>query len=559
MTKINRVLTLIAIVTNILNAFFLYFFKLSPILYNDTITNLLLLSSSIIYFMLLVYGTFLIEKSKDLFYLMPQSLVMAFTVRAIPNLRLSYPPLHDPYFYITSVINIVDFGTLTPHLLKWYYQLDVLLSWPSLHILTSEIILLSNVDTIQIMRYFNPLMGCIFLISVYILSYEITEDLKTSFVASLLASMGDLCVFYQSEYHPQGYSLIIYLFLIYIFFKSKQKRSAINSSLLLLFVVSFVTIHHFSSIFLALLFFEVLIFLYVVKYILPHGYLRNILTNEVKNIRLDINLVTFIVVFSISYHLFVYPNVMEHFIISATSYSPLSAQLINVGKSVPLYKTLISSSKWILFLLASISAINVIRKKENRMFLLLIILICILFAGILGNYVVNSPLDRIILFYIPVTSIFAASTIVSLDSAFSKKNVFRISFIFFIGLVLTAGVLNSQTPCYFFENSDVNADYWYSNQMPNMELYAATGFWIGNYTDIDSKYGTEFDTYIVSYFYASRPLENISFVNNYQNIISHYFIYNPKIPYEQDGLIMNKELLFNHHKIYNNNELEIIV
>lgn len=548
---------LISIITNILFVILSYYFKSNYYMNNKTINDILVVSFFIMTFALLIYGTFLIDKLSDIPFVMLPSLLFCFLVRSIPNIRLSYPPLHDPYFYITSTLNIVDFATLTPKLLYWYPQSNVHLHWPTMHLLTSEIIILTGIDVIQIMRFFNPLMGCLFFLSVFILSYQITSNLKVSLIASLFASSADIPIFYQSEYHPQGFFIILFIFFLYFYFRSKQTKSIVNKAVTLLFVFSFITVHHFSSIFIVLFSLEYLIFISVAKIFLSHNILIQNYRNISENIKVENNLLVLIIVAGVAYHFFVYFNVFTSFVTSAIS-TPSSVPLITIGQSVPLYTTLLSTSKWVIFLLAFISILNIRNTKKTNELTLAIIFGCIFFAGILGNYVVNSPLDRIILFYIPIASIFAALTVNRVYCMHFSNNNIKLSVVLFIALILSAGILNSQSPSYFYKDSQIDTYYWYSNKLPLMDSYVASGIWLGNKTTSDAKYGVEFDTRIIPFFYAKKSLNSIYPLKEYSHIKANYILYNPKIPYKQNELLLDKNLLNSNSKIYDNAEIEIV-
>ena len=79
----NRPLRVIATITYLLLILIAAYFKYFPTIINSEITNILILFLVFILTSLLVYGSFIIQKSTDVYFLLPQSLIITFIVRAI--------------------------------------------------------------------------------------------------------------------------------------------------------------------------------------------------------------------------------------------------------------------------------------------------------------------------------------------------------------------------------------------------------------------------------------------------------------------------------------------
>ena len=124
-------------------------------------------------------------------------------------------------------------------------------------------------------------------------------------------------------------------------------------------------------------------------------------------------------------------------------------------------------------------------------------------------------------------------------------------------LIILSGVLNSQSPSYFFEDSGTSEFYVYSNIIPEMDEYSSAGNWmnesISTNTKENSSFGTEFDTRIIPFYFASVPLNNIQYAYQdpqiYKEILNdNYILINPNIPYQYS----NKSNYDVFDKIYDN-------
>src|SRR5665811_588483 len=125
----NTRLKAIAVVVYLLVIPLVLYFKYFPTIVNSLITNALFLALVSSLVALLVYGCFLIKKSLDVYLLLPQTLMVAFVVRAVPFLRLSDQTLEDSYFHFVTTTNVLNFG-LTNGLGWWYNNIQPQLHWP---------------------------------------------------------------------------------------------------------------------------------------------------------------------------------------------------------------------------------------------------------------------------------------------------------------------------------------------------------------------------------------------------------------------------------------------
>jgi len=512
---------------------------------------------------LIVYGILISNSSNEIYLFFIPSLIFAFIVRSIPNLIFSLQPLTDSYFYYTCTLNIIETGTITPFLNWWYPNLDVQLQWPLMHILNVTLFYITNIDLTQLFKFQEPFMGIIFFLGVFILAKVTTKNDKISIIAALIATFTDSVIFYQTEYHPQGFAFVLFAFLVYAFIKSRSFNKMSFRILTLIFALSFILSHHFSSIFLGMICISYILFIELFS---RTPYIKETFKKVSGDLNNDLTFFILIAVAAISYHLYVTYSLLNNFIEAAIDTSPGNA-LIYVGGAVPVYATILNSIKWITLILALISILWVFRTKKPNEIRLMTFLICILSAGVIGQFVISGPIDRFIGFYIVIASIFASLTLYHWYEKPSKFiKIFPISLtqnkkILLVTLLTTiiiiSGVLNSQSPSYFFKDTGASDFYWYSNELPAMDEYSAAGDWMNDTISPSSKensrFGTEYDTRIIPFYFASIPDNNIYLgyksLQSYKDLLNdNYILINPKIPYQYSNK-SNYEVL---DKVYDN-------
>ena len=543
----SRELKLIAIITYLLLALLAMYFKYFPNIITSAITNFFIIILIFTLISFLVYGAFLIKKNNDIYFLLPQSLIFTFIARAVPNLRLSYPPLHDPYYHFVSTLNVIEYGTLRPILGWWYSGIDTQLHWPDMHLITTALVELTNIDVMQFFRFQEPFLGIVFFMAVFLLTKTITNNNGVALLAGLFASISDVIIFYQSEYHPQGISIVYFVLLLYAFAKSRKVIDVRYRYISLIFGVVFITSHYFTPIFLALIFSSYIAIMLMTRIFYFSNAIWNKYVNMFEDVTSDYEYFLILIIASLSHHFFVYYGPLKTFI-EMTSGSTLNTHLVSIGQtSVPLLNSILASFKWGLFVLAITSILFIIKTKNKNEFRLGVITVCIIFAGVVGNYVVASPLDRIIGFYVPFAAIFASLTLHRFKDEWFigiHKNRKIIVAVLIASIIMTAGFFNSQMPAYFFKDSKVDTFYWYSNDLSSMSRYGVTGEWINSYTSKESKYVTEFDTIILPYYYAKRPIDNVNHYLYYtynKKPVGAFIIVNPTIQYSFGGDYFDKQ------------------
>jgi hypothetical protein len=487
----KRRLTVIAIITNLLLIPLAAYFKYFTTIINSEVTNIFICLLVFLLISLLVYGAFIIKKSTDIYFLLPQSLIFVFIARALPNLRLSYPPLHDPYYHYVCTLNILEYGTLKPVLGWWYSGVNTQLHWPDMHLLSTPLVYIANIDVMQVFRFQEPAMGIIFFLAVFILAKTVTNNDGVAMLSALFASLSGIIIFYHSEYHPQGLAMVYLILLLYAFIKSRSRSRLINKIyfryVALIFCTAFLLSHYFTPLFLALIFIMYLMILLIARALSSYAPINDKLFKIVEDIGYDYSFFMIVIISSLAYHFVVYTSAVKEFIRMAGTVAVSHGHLVSIGQpDIPLLTPILNSTKWGLFILAVISILWIIKTKNTNEFRLACFFICIVFAGIIGNYVIASPLDRLIGFYEPFAAVFGSLTL------------FRFRDEWFGGI-----------PAYFFQDSEINDCYWYSNKLPQMDEHKIAGEWTGEYIPQDSMIGVDFDTRIIPFFYGKHRYYNV--------------------------------------------------
>jgi hypothetical protein len=121
----HRRIKVVAILTNLLLIPLIAYFKYFPTIINAAISNVFIVFLVFVLLSLLVYGAFTIRRPREVYYFVPQSLILVFVARVVPILRLPYPFDEDTVYHFVSALNVITYGTLKPILSGWYSGTDL--------------------------------------------------------------------------------------------------------------------------------------------------------------------------------------------------------------------------------------------------------------------------------------------------------------------------------------------------------------------------------------------------------------------------------------------------
>ncbi len=536
-------------------AYFYFFPTLITPLFSDT----LIVSGILLLLSCLIYASVKANSSREVVLVLLGVILVSILARSIPHLRLAYPPFGDPYFYAISALNIIDYGTLQPMLAGWYSGIIVHLHWPIMHLVAAIAVKLSGIDSMWFFRFQEPLLSGLFVLAVFALAKEATKNNTIALLSALLAALSDVVIFYQAEYHPQGFALIFFVLFLYLYLKSRTTGRLRYHILALVCLVVFLASHHFSSIFVGLLAIGFIVFNHLIA-ILPQRLGQ--ITQAAREIRADYNLWLIVAVAGLAYHFWIYEGVVRGFLerYAATTLEP-SAALLTTGASVPMLTTLLNSAKWGILLLATFSIIRVIRPPRPHQFRLLVMLGCILFAGFVGTFIVWGPVDRIIAFYVPLVSVFAAMTVHRLLTlnrfSLRRAQVIKVTTILIVSLLLMAGFFNGiNIPAFYFQSSQPSSSYRYSNQVPKMEVYKLAGEWTGMYIPGIFYVGSDPEIVAFLLFVDKRSLSHIISPPRYPTTWVDYVMFASSVP-RRTAEPKKTEYDRDLNMIYDNGEIKI--
>ena len=475
-------LKIIALISYLLLVPMSLYFRYFPLIVNSTFTNVFILVLISAFILLVIYGTFKIDrKNSDFLLVLPQTLLFIFLVTAMPSIRLNFPPYGDSYYYLITTLNILHYGTLNPILNWWYPQISQQLSWPIMEIFTTSLVYLSNINVLQFVRFLLPFIGALFFLVIFILTKTIKNDNRLALLTAFFSSLSASILFYQSEYHPQAFAALIFMFMIYFYFKFKQSNKMIFGILMVITIFIFAASHHFSSLFIGLF---ALIYLFVIYLISKIGYIKKRFPISMQKLTRDYNLWILIAISMFAYQFFVFPNFILGNLQVITEASP-NFTLVTTGVNVPIISTLLNATKYIVFFL-TIPSVYIIWKykdkfiNENRV---LILFICSIIAGLLGSVAIIIPLDRVIIYAYPFIAFFAALTIIKLYDEKKSKNLLIALLLMLTCIPLIAGVINADLPAFLFKDPQITSYYWFSDNLSSVNNYNNVGAWIKDYSN----------------------------------------------------------------------------
>lgn len=431
-------------------------------------------------------------------------------IRSIPNLRLSFPPLHDPYYYFVGSINITEYGTISPELSGWFSNLALHLKWPLLQLISAMGIESSGLEGFFMLRFLNPLLSVLLPLSVFLLGRHVFNSIRIGLVAAMLATSLDACVFYQSEFHPQGVAISLLALLIFAMFRFASSKKTPMAIALLLLTSAIILSHHFSSLFLALVGALLILLVSVTWRLLRNNdgaAKRGPFSRPIMQ-PLRVSLVL-IAVLCAAYDILVGYQAVREFFSSLMTSSPPSL-LLAAGSGVPLFVTLFGSYKWVMLLISIPAVIHVIKSRDEVQISTLLLLITIVASIGIGNFITGGPTDRLIAFCFTIVAVFAARTLLKeRQTRWRAKRLARVGLACAISCLSIFSVLNAQIPAFYFDSAGQNGYFWYSNDISSIQHYGDAGSWINESGLQKETFFVEFDTYVIPFYYSHVPLERI--------------------------------------------------
>jgi len=530
-------------------------------IYNSVVTNalvvLLIAAAAITLFLASLRATTKHRTAAVLFAIG----LFAFLARAAAGIRLGVPFLHYSYFYAVSMENIYRYGTLSPALGWWYPQVDMELHWPAMQILTVTLSQFSGISPFWFVLYQEPLIGAATAVMVFMLARTVTGRDDLSLIAALFASSSDLLIYYQSEYHPQGFAILVLVLFLYVYLKSRSAHSLVLRTFPLVLAADLVFVHHFSAILIALVAIGFIPLSYFVDRLPDARSQGRTLTPSAAQ---DATLWVFVAVAVTSYFVFVYFSTLQNFVRLLLETQP-NPVLVRQGEGVPLSATVFGGMKWVILLLALFGIAKWIRRANPLLNRLVVIFAVLLAGGAIANFVTGGPTDRLIALYAPVASVLAAVGVreVLVNKRMSRRPLLNTAFACAVAALLVGGILNVPFPAYYFQGLGENPYYWSSDDLSSVPLYSSTGTWITDFAPNGSVFTTEFDTRIVPFYFAHRPVSYIHYLSSDQastpaSMTGGFLLTNPSITDYYAGVPFQKSLFLNASDVVYSNGVLVL-
>jgi len=560
---IDRKVAFIAATSGVLVVVIAFYFKSFPTIGSPLISDILITSLVFILSLLLVIASFAVKTLKETYFILLNCLLFTFVARTIIYLRLSYPPLHDPYCFFIAFLNIYNYHTLNP---VQNLYLEGVLHWPLMLLITYDLVLATGLDPIYFFKFQEPILGIFFFLAIFVLAKEITKNDGVALLAGLFSSLASHIIFFQSEYHPQGLIFTFFAFLAYSIIKLLDGKSIMSYSLIALsFVAAIVLTHYFSSLLLAVVFATIFLCTNALAILerKVEGWPFEIVKNPAHNA-----LFLIIVISALAYHLYSYPQHLEKYI-KMTFGIPYAYQAEVVAISAPFPSNVIKNVRVLVFILSLISVVYILKTKDKKEFYLAQFWLSFIIFGLIGNYFIWLEVGRITAFYEALTGVFASITLFRFKDEWAKrisKSKRTIVATLIASTIITCSFFGgTYVPAYYFKSFGVNDCYFCSNRLPDMDLYPPAGIWINAHVSGDARYVTDYYgrygfTGIIVFFWGEKSMEKVSGTVDPIGYMTKSVALN-----ERAYLILNHGYEYQNYKdlvhlcdlIYTNGEIEI--
>jgi hypothetical protein len=295
----------------------------------------------------------------------------------------------------------------------------------------------------------------------------------------VISAFASNVIFYQSEYHQQGYALLLFLLLIYTIIQTSTSNSRRWRFVQLLAIASLMLSHYFSPLLIAPVLGAVAIGTYVRAYI---GILPRV--PDIIAIKWTRLVPAFLTGIGIIYLHFVTPTVhLESYLALALASEPNSASLS--GARRPLIMSIVRSTKWVVLLFALPAITYSVWKGSKKELVLSGFIGAFLLLGIIGQYGFFISVGRTVTFYASLVGVMVAITIYWLTttnrSSISTKHRQVSLALFFAAVLIITAFGGHFVPAYYLQTAEENPQYWNSNELPDTNRYPPAGNWIENY------------------------------------------------------------------------------
>ncbi len=438
------------------------------------------------------------------------ALLIGFLVRSLPALVLEFAPLHDGYFYLVSLLNVTQAGTLEPAYSTWYSLVGQQLDWPVLQLLSAQIAAWSGVAPVDVARHLPAVVGSFTYFAVGLLAYATFRSWGVAALAGVLGGFADAVLYYQSEYQPQGLAILVVLFFLFLLVASRTAPSIRARLLVIVVGAGLLFTHHGSTLMLPFLVGPLVvlpIFARMVPSVDRAGKATGRGAGVVKvlaGLAEYRSVGVLLVVAAVALHVYYYDGILR---LMLRTVDP--SALFNAGSSTgappELWYSALRATKYVLLVMGLIGFFRCLRSPTSNALLLAVLTLGLVVGTLVGLVALPAGASRFLALTLPVIGVFAAYALIGGDqpSAGVRKLV-RFGALTLAGLYVAAGIANAQASsvAYLLTDPPRSAGAWYGDALPRTDLVALAGQWLGKTDSPDRIYAVDFSTRMAPFFYG---------------------------------------------------------
>src|SRR2546428_9625417 len=322
--------------------FSLVYLHLFPTIGTAAESDLLFVAVVAIWIGSLLVGSMATKGKGEVALLLLSVYCLALFSRIAMSVRAGVPFLHDPYFFGVATQDVMAAKSLSPSLQWWYPQVEWVLHWPAMNLLSAELVDVSRLPLAGLMLFQQPFIGALTPVAIFLLARVGVARNDIALVAALVGASADTLAYYQSEYHPQGLALLLFVFFLYAYLKSRRAASLGSRLVPMAFVPALVLVHDFSSVLISLMAVAFIIFGWLGQFLYRRT--RPSLKALPVTSR-DTTMWSLIAVCVLAYNILVFFEPLGGFIGLLEEAQPPSS-FITGGSGVPILVTLLNAAKW---------------------------------------------------------------------------------------------------------------------------------------------------------------------------------------------------------------------
>lgn len=438
------------------------------------------------------------------------ALLIGFLVRSFPALVLEYAPLHDGYFYLVSLLNVTQAHTLEPAYSSWYSQVGQQLDWPVLQLLSAQIAAWSGVAPADVARYLPAAIGSFTYFAVGLLAFVAFKSWRVAALAGVLGGFTDAAMYYQSEYQPQGFAVLVVLYFLFLLVASRTTPSARARALVIVVGAALLFTHHGSTLMLPLLV-GPLVVLPIFARMMPSVDRTATETDRGSGVAKILagldgyrSVGVLLVVAAVALNIYYYDSILR-FVLTTLDPSTLFGGGSNPGTSPALWYSALRAAKYGLLLMGLIGIVQCLHSPMSNPLMLAVLTSGLVLGTLVGLVALPTAATRFLALALPVIAIFSAYALIGGNrSPVWGQKLLRFGALTLAGLYVAAGIANAQgsSVAYLFADPPRSAGAWYGGALPRTDLMALAGRWIGKTDASDRIYAVDFSTKMAVFFYG---------------------------------------------------------